>query len=305
MYFPYLRGRQNELLAIRELVESDLLHKNVIPIFEPIKLTATYKLTMTYLQEQERRVFTIINPQVGNYEKNINGHTIFPKNFNYKYDAVLMNDNNINRYSDILKSSEQFLEIFKSTDDLENYSILDEAGLMPEYLVIASSRFKRQLRNNAKFILLSDSFEKQPRNADYTSNTDNFFSDDHLYYDSENYVGFSDYSIVGEEYSDSGFAPRAVAIHIVYFDENKNLRIKHFVSDTNDDITNPAGKFAEALKKLVDWFNNEAEDYNKTKSLKEFVELFEQKRYPGLGYVKKVSLKHHFELISRYFKDEE
>lgn len=305
MYFPYLRGRQNELLAIRELVEDDLLHKNIIPIIEPIKMTATYKLTMKYLKDEGRIVFTILNPLVGNFKKNSNGHTIFPENFDYRYDAVLMSDNNISEYTNVLHKSEQFLEIYKIADDLANYNALDGEGLSPEYSIITSSRFRRQLGNNFKFILLSDPFEKKPRNADYSDNPDKFFSDDHLYYETENYVGFSDYSITGGEYLDSGFAPRAVAIHIVYFDEDKNLRIKHFVSETNDDITNPAGKFEEALNKLVEWFDNEAVEYNKTKSLKELAEMYHEKRYPGLGYVKKLSLKHHFELISKYFEDKE
>ena len=51
----------------------------------------------------------------------------------------------------------------------------------------------------------------------------NFFSDSHLYYQNENYVGFADYSVVGEEFNESGFAPVAVAIHVVYFDKKKGI----------------------------------------------------------------------------------
>lgn len=38
MYLPYLRGRQNELLALKELVNNDLIGDKIIPIIEPIKL---------------------------------------------------------------------------------------------------------------------------------------------------------------------------------------------------------------------------------------------------------------------------
>lgn len=31
MYFPYLRGRQFELIALRELVEDGLIGENIIP----------------------------------------------------------------------------------------------------------------------------------------------------------------------------------------------------------------------------------------------------------------------------------
>ncbi|MCQ2513413.1 MAG: sce7725 family protein, partial [Lachnospiraceae bacterium] len=83
------------------------------------------------------------------------------------------------------------------------------------------------------------------RNIDYSNIDTEFFSSDHLYYAEDGYKGFSDYSVVGEEYSETGFAPYAVAIHIVYFDEKNNLRMAHFVSDSNDDISDPARKFAD------------------------------------------------------------
>lgn len=44
-----------------------------------------------------------------------------------------------------------------------------------------------------------------------------------------------------------------ILIHIVYFNEKKELRIHHFVSDSNDGIEDPGGKFGEALEKLVYW----------------------------------------------------
>lgn len=80
-------------------------------------------------------------------------------------------------------------------------------------------------------------------------------------------MGFADYSVVGEEYNETGFALYAVAIHIVYFDKDDSLRIKHFVFDPNDDISDPARKFQEALSKLVEW--NEEKQLD-TVAMKEF-----------------------------------
>ena len=75
-----------------------------------------------------------------------------------------------------------------------------------------------------------------------------------MYYSDDNYCGFGDYSIVGCDYNETGFAPYAVAIHIVYFDKDKILRIKHFISDSNEDISDVAGKFYEAVTKLNTWY---------------------------------------------------
>lgn len=42
MYFPYLRGRQNELLCLRELLEVDRLYSTIIPIIEPVRCNSTF-----------------------------------------------------------------------------------------------------------------------------------------------------------------------------------------------------------------------------------------------------------------------
>ena len=39
MYYPYLRGRQFELIALREYAECKGNNNNIIPIIEPVKKT--------------------------------------------------------------------------------------------------------------------------------------------------------------------------------------------------------------------------------------------------------------------------
>lgn len=49
MYFPYLRGRQNELLCLRELLEVDRLYSTIIPIIEPVRCNSTFFTTLKNL----------------------------------------------------------------------------------------------------------------------------------------------------------------------------------------------------------------------------------------------------------------
>lgn len=51
MYFPYLRGRQYELIAIRELIEKGKLSSFVVPIIEPVKLSSTLSNTLDICKE--------------------------------------------------------------------------------------------------------------------------------------------------------------------------------------------------------------------------------------------------------------
>ena len=176
----------------------------------------------------------------------------------------------------------------------------NEFGSMsPRYALIPDeSAFRRKVRRNR--VLLDDKFEKQNRNADYGKEDDEFFSDDHLYFSDDGFDGFSDYSVVGNEFLEAGFAPYAVAIHIVYFALDSSLRVRHFVSDSNEDITNPAKKFYEAVSKLAAWYQANPAPVEMTLGLQTLLEHYDNQTYPGLGSVKKLSLMHHLELIGKY-----
>ena len=67
MYFPYLRGRQFELIALRELVEKSKLSKNIIPIIEPVKVTSTLFNTIKTFNDASHRIAIIKNPEVGSF----------------------------------------------------------------------------------------------------------------------------------------------------------------------------------------------------------------------------------------------
>ncbi|MFZ5969407.1 MAG: sce7725 family protein [Bacillota bacterium] len=310
MYFPYLRGRQFELIALRELVESSLLSNKIIPIIEPVKLSSTLIKTIEIFQGADKQLALVRNPQVGNFVSDLNkDKNVHLKEKLYRLiklggivDVHFLNPHSekfINRLLEGGKDISDIITICKNEDDIPIFEEFFSSGKPKYNLISDESVFRRRIRHNR--VMMDNRFKKQSRNTDYAKMDDEPFSTDHLYYDEDGYVGFSDYSIIGNEYNETGFAPYAVAIHIVYFDKDNRLRIKHFVSDTNDDITDPAGKFAEAVGKLVEW--------NKTKKLDTFsintlTQMHEKEIYPGLGTVKKLSLMHHIELIGRFLDGE-
>ncbi|WP_273853119.1 sce7725 family protein [Guptibacillus spartinae] len=307
MYLPYLRGRQYELLALRELIELDLISERINPIIEPIKPSATLIKTLKVFIDNEREISVIHNPKVGNFNKEI---TMLKKSdWTQKFDEFIhnsnitlshiMNKNSREELSPIFeqgKEKNELLVINKDKDSLDIY--LDIFNIEnPKYNLIPDKKaFMRRVKDRR--VSIANRFEKEARNSDYKDIESNFFSDDHLFFKEDGFIGFSDYSVVGEEYLESGFAPYAVAIHIVYYDEEMNLRIRHFVSESNDDISDPAGKFYEALEKLALWKDTVDID---TYGIRKFMEHYNEGSYPGLGTVKKLSIMHHIELISQYF----
>lgn len=307
MYFPYLRGRQFELIALRELVEKDVLSSKITPIIEPVKLSSTLVKTIETYRANNKQLAIITNPKVGGFNSDVKEK----KNQKLKesLSACLRESNNI-LFMNLLRSNskpDKFIEkhsnnmgtICNDKDAIPIYETYFASADVKYNLIPDESGFRRKIRKNR--VLLADKFNKQDRNNDYIEVDDEPFSEDHLYYLEDGYVGFADYSVIGKEYNETGFAPYAVAIHIVYFDIDDSLRVKHFVSDSNDDISDPAGKFQEALSKLVAW--NEEKQLD-TVAMKEFEDLYHREAYPGLGTVKKLSIMHHFELIGRYLDKE-
>lgn len=308
MYLPYLRGRQFELIALRELVEKEVLSEKVIPIIEPVKLSSTLIKTITKYKEEDKALCIIVNPQVGgfydDYQDSKNEKLV--EQFN-----KVISETDTLLFAKIVKPKDTAAETFIEKHGNSMITICTNKDAIPIHekyfadqdvkfnLIPDDSGFRRKIRSNR--VMLDDKFNKLERNTDYSKIDDEPFSEDHLFYLEDGYKGFADYSIVGDEYSDTGFAPYAVAIHIVYFADDDSLRIKHFVSDSNDDISDPAGKFREALSKLVEWNQTMKLD---TLGMIEFEDLYEREAYPGLGTVKKLSIMHHIELLGSYLDKE-
>lgn len=304
MYYPYLRGRQNELLALKELLQQGRLSDKIIPIVEPVKLNSTLINAINSFILAKRKMIIINNPQIGAF-------AVDCKN--------LKNKGNFEKFQDLVNNQDYVIRGIIANKHLTDYvSSLHARGigedkiailcLSPDYINAYKNSFSnapyitvvpymsafRRVKGNR--VLLEDNFNKRPRNADYADHPDEFFSELHLSYEGE-YTGFSDYSIIGEEFNESGFVPYAVAIHIVYFDEEKNMRIHHFVSHDREDMSDVGGKYYQALEQLMEWKENK---HFTTIAMKKFEESFEHQTYPGLGMVKRWSIMHHLELMGNY-----
>ena len=313
MYFPYFRGRQYELLALRELAQGGLLGNHVIPVVEPVKLAKreekfvipykmipTFDVTVQSFIEAKCQMAIIGNPEIGDLVKYSNTEELLFSYFltDRIIPSVIMNENADNTISSLLSkglTGNALLVILNNRDYLEKYREKFEDNL-PKYTLCPYNRQFNRVAKKSK-VLFGDKFIKRDKNADYPR--DEFFSDDHIDYEDENYVGFGDYSIVGDNFVESGYAPYAVVIHIVYFADDNTLRIRHFVSDSNLDTKDVAGKYYEAVTKLKKWYDA-GQLKQLTTALTSFLTHAENGYYPGLPTIKKLSIMHHLELVGKY-----
>ncbi|MGY8873203.1 MAG: sce7725 family protein [Pseudomonadales bacterium] len=311
MYYPYFRGKQNELILLRE--KADLIARsNFTPIIEPVKsnlrpikkcLSALIEANASFVlivnpkcgdlkEDNEELLNNLLSDEIGKYNNLVLGYILDENTtidnflaFNKKYSNF-----NIGLVHAGFSSGPELSGVLEKTDNIKAHYFIEKH---------AQKRYRKNFNNGTKRILIRDGFSKRS-NREYPKVE--HFSELHIMYEEESMDGFGDFSITGDDYSESGGPAYAVAIHLTYLDKNdeNDMSIKHYVSDRNNSPADPGGKFLEALNKLV--FDIEKDNrIFKSQAIREFKNLHEKMHYPGLGSIKKLSMQHHLELIADFF----
>ncbi len=303
-YFPFLRGKQNELMAVRELAERIAGHENVVPIIEPVNGNSTTGISIDRYIEVWMSFVFVCNPSHGEF-------AAYPERlFTQLISKGLMEyDNWTPAFQVNRDSSRQKLSAFLKRYNERNVAII--------YQGLPSSAQARELLSDerivhhifregragadyigriadSKKVMLSDPFKRQARNADYPDRE--FFTDKNTLTGNPDRLDFGDFSIVGDHYADTGGPAYAVTIHHIHFqNESGPLDISHFISDRTDSIVDTPGKTMEALRKLVvalDELNP-----NNTEACNEYRAMDDAQISKGLGYMKRLAIKQHLELM--------
>ena len=310
MYYPLLRARQFELIALRELAIEGITQDYIMPILEPVKESQNnLNLACGVFQQQEQQAYLIVNPSVGEligdddffleYIANQAEGILMPA-FHYRNNAnyirQCINDYNLSNcmiicQNDVSADDNDFANLVQQ-EEVSSINIEDPGRNR------ALDRFLRGLNKN--YIRLDDFFEKQARNSDFLNIEEHRFSEEHLYYEDEGFRGFSDFTVLPSEYTDGGSTPRAVVIHLTYLSGRNQIWIRHFTSDSNDSIANVQGKFAEAALKAVTYCR---ENHLTNSAIQELENYFEEEHYPGLGVTKKISIKNHILIVHEYLRN--
>jgi len=308
MYYPYFRGKQFELITIRE--NAELLAKNsIVPIIEPAKKSlSALERALKAIKEADGQLILIANPRCGDLvddpspirSKIINGVLSDYKKYRVGY---IVNSSSSDGDIDLIERESAEVSIIH--DGYPHGRALAEklkkAEGIKDHIFIEHqcSRLYRRHFPHKNRVLIRDGFTKR-KNREHPRNE--HFSDLHITYPDEGVQGFGDYLIVGYEYSDGGGPAYAVAIHLTFTDkdEESDMFLRHYKSDRHTTPVDPAGKFGEALAKLVADVDKPNSNIFPSNAVKEFRELHTKGHFPGLGYVKKLSMQHHVELIADF-----
>lgn len=306
MYFPYLRGKQFELIALREFAAQFPGSNHIIPIIEPVKSTFNALNTAVKVMfDQNIRFVLVLNPKDGDFKrvyKDILEEIPILTDYKEKWIPAYLYQNNEQEIISDIQNRElnNVMVIFKNGADFTNEVLAFLSNPKFSYIVNGDPNSRigmRRLFNleNKKIIRLDNCFVEQPRNVDYLNIPEDKFTEQHRFYLDDRFYGISDYTALPKDFTDGGMLPYAVAIHMTYEKNEDEIYVRHFVSDTNEDQSNIQRKFFEATSKVKNFFLNR----DKTSAINELILLLEEGKYPGLGIIKKLSIRNHIELMNR------
>src|SRR6476660_7661823 len=220
MYLPYLRGKQFELVALRDMsVFLRINREKISPIVEPVKNSSTLKSTIKALADKQVNFTVIVNPKEGQFRNsddilellditigqydNFQAGILLDGRIDATFILELLQGHHVPALT--LIHNGQYDNIRELVDEVaETYPIKFNVINLKKIHARYSRSFDR-----ATVVELDDYFNSQAKNADYLEIEDSRFSEEHLYYVEEGLAGFSDYLTVGDNYSESGFLPYA------------------------------------------------------------------------------------------------
>jgi hypothetical protein len=309
MYYPYFRGKQFELIAIRESAEL-IASSSFVPIIEPVRESlGGLEKALKAITGAGAQAIVIVNPRHGDHRENGDSIAALLERDYRGNDAVragilLTSETSTDQaLYQLSKHQEQGTALVHSgyTDARALSQLVGDrsSSICNIFVDEQTNMLYRRHFSGSTRVLVGDGFV-QMKNADYQLL--DMYSDLHVTYKDRGMHGYGDFLTVGDNYSEGGGPAYAVAIHLTFIDPGQDdaMFIYHFKSDTNDTPTDPAGKFSQALRKLILKLDEGNSNLFETSAIKEFRDLHDRGHFPGLGYVKKLSIKHHLETLAIY-----
>ena len=210
MYYPYLRSKQFELIALKEFAQEHPSNGCIIPIIEPVKenlhsLTAAIEK----MSSNNMNFSLILNPTAGDFQykkkdilseieelQTVNYIPAFL--YSYNQDAILdyINKNDL----------DNIMIIFRDGMDFSNDKELKDFLAHPRITTIVNGQadvratYSNLQSLHKKVIRLDDKFLNKKRNVDYAATEEEIFTEEPFYYQQDGFVGFSDYTTLPKNF---------------------------------------------------------------------------------------------------------
>lgn len=278
MYYPYFRGKQFDLIALRELSENGLLSQKIHPIIEPVKDSSALKKTVLQFEKAQQSFTLIENPQAGEF---------------------LTEDGYLKLHAMTTQRGQILTQPLEPSAEQSGLLILQQAKpalesdwSQNENPILLPLEFRLLQKVQGELILSEDVFTRLPRNRFYQELPDELFTNRHLNYQRSGFQGFSDFSLDSRIYYEKSFPSAEICIHLVYF-KGDELRIHHFLSP--EELPTQKDKFLAVMEEIANW-----QPLQKTHGLNLLMTAAANGKFPGMGIIRKASVMHHLELMGDF-----
>ncbi|MBD2222871.1 sce7725 family protein [Calothrix sp. FACHB-1219] len=315
MYFPYLYGKQKELIAVRLLSNRLAIEASVQPVLEPVRTdAATLKITLKLCEKSKLNTWLVLNPQLSRFR----GHEPDAAlawdvetmgalaTREYIRPTLMLSErlqlSTVKAFNDRFKGESVGLVVIPESKDIEkSLSALKSVKLDRVFFKGPHpSMANVALAGKHRSVWVEDRFPYRSRNADYEGS--HFFTDRHATFFTSGWGGFSDYALMAPVPRDGGGPPGAVAFHLSYFDKSnpqKHVHVEHFVSDRQEQSDNDTdGKFLEALGKFQRASKRTGSSFGLTGAASEYLARHKSSTPPDLATNKQLGVMHHLDLMS-------
>lgn len=285
-YWPLLRGRQFDLMALQLLMEENALTKQVVPIIEPIRDAAVLPRVLKQRNRADLPTVVIQNPSVGTYGLSTE-----------------------KRYSLVsLLADPHVLQGWWWRPGLSfpagQVLLLDDPHHLPPAAVLAAAQYvvvpddPRILAEicHPRRIFLHDPWPRVARTREFGQYADTPFFTEQSWTAGHGFVGVSDYVLNGAPYFDKGWPQGTIAFHIAYFRAG-GVWLHHFLPPVVGG--SQAEQFAYLQGELRQWLASHRHAVLWDEPLRLLLHYGEIDHYPGLGVIKKLSVAHHLLTVQR------
>ena len=303
MYFPILRGKQFELVALKEFAEANQGCTWINPIIEPVRaLPVAVIRAADVLSRNGIHYSIILNPERGDFAIESNRFEVgayleqfadleikpIPAFYADGKSALIRQIIQDNALSGVMLVYE---DSFKEEQD-GDLCQLEAVSYIVCADVDSRSTMRYLNRTGKNIIRLDDNFIVRKPNTAYRGIDEDRYTEEPFYYLQDHFYGFSDYCVLPKAFAEGGTTPTAIAIHLTYLMREDAIWVRHFVSDEEFDTQNIRQKYGNAVQKVVDF-------YQETPATDAVSRLVRQRgSYPGLGVLKKYTMLNHMQLIS-------
>jgi len=301
MYFPYLFGKQAELLAVRKLAGSLGNPQKIVPIIEPVNDGPGLRLLHAALAKSKDYSYVVRNPNqldlAGTAGANwqVSSLGLFATDNVFHPTLKLLDGMTATDVADFVKAwPNRHIGVIIDSRSVRATALSAELATA-DFLAFATSAADRPALATAlgaaNLVHVDDRFVSQSTNAGYSG--EEFFTNEHRTFAGASRPGFSDYTVLRTAPSERGGPAGAVVIHLGFKKASDDLWVQHFLSDDQDQTTAAGAKLLEAIRHIETEVRLHPTKFERSPALAEYLALLATGSHSNLTKNKELQIAHH------------